>query len=301
MILDSTTKVARIVLGEGKTTNDCDVVTSYADFSLDASIFQWGNQNTHSNGTTPVVIVAAPTVGFQRQIKEVRLFNNDTVSHTVSLQLYDGTTVWIVGPSKQLIPPNGSFIYTPDTPADANSSLWNAGYVTALDASLSIISGSIGVETLAASALFGNPTGSAARPAAIGVGAGLAIAANTLVAQWNGGTVSALATSITISSGTIAAVSVGSGASLYNNLTVSRGLGPTYTNTQGKPIFVSAAFHSSAAATFQVIVDGVVIQSIDQVTAAAVTALNFIVPIGKTYGIALSTGTGFVDQWFELY
>jgi hypothetical protein len=115
MNLDSTTKVLRIVLGEVKTTNDCDVTTAWAESGL--GNFTLGNTNIKSNGTTPVVVVAAPANSLQRQVKEVRLFNNDTVSHTVILQLYDGTNTWVISPSDLTVPPNGAFIYTPDSTA----------------------------------------------------------------------------------------------------------------------------------------------------------------------------------------
>jgi hypothetical protein len=112
MILDSTTKQLRIVLGEAKTTTDCDIVSTWAEVS--ASSFMGGNTNIHSNGTTPVVVVDVPSSGaVQRDVREVRLFNNDTVTHTVTLQLYDGVTVWVIAPAKVSVPANGTFVYTP--------------------------------------------------------------------------------------------------------------------------------------------------------------------------------------------
>jgi hypothetical protein len=116
MNLDTTTKELQIVLGEAAATNNCNVVTAYADY-LPPSTFTFGNNNANTNGTTPVVVVAAPTNGAQRQVKEVRLFNNDTVTHTVTLQLYDGTDTWIIGPSALTVGPDGSFVYTPETGA----------------------------------------------------------------------------------------------------------------------------------------------------------------------------------------
>lgn len=121
MNLDTTLKVLQIVLGEAKTTNDCDITTSYADST--SSSFTLGNNNVKSNGTTVVTVVAAPgDSATQRQVKEVRLFNNDTVSHTVTLQLYDGTSTWIIGPGKQTVPGGASFIYTPDSAVGASGS-----------------------------------------------------------------------------------------------------------------------------------------------------------------------------------
>ncbi len=123
MILDTTSKEMRIVLGEGKTTNDCDVVTSYADCGVSFGTFVFGNQNTLTNGTTPVVVVAAPDALYQRQVKEIRLFNNDTVTHTVTLQLYDGTDTWIVAPSALSVAPGGSYVYTPDVTTDGTGTV----------------------------------------------------------------------------------------------------------------------------------------------------------------------------------
>jgi hypothetical protein len=115
MNLDTTLKVLRIVLGEAKTTNDCDITASYADSMINN--FSLGNQNEKSNGTTPVIVVAAPVTDAPRQVKEIRLFNNDTVPHTVTLQLFDGTNTWIVGTTATAdpVPVGGSFVYTPES------------------------------------------------------------------------------------------------------------------------------------------------------------------------------------------
>lgn len=114
MILDTTTKQLRIVLGEAHTTNPCKIVTSWATTS--ANSWAGGNTNINSNGTTPVVVVGSPAAaGIVVDVHEVRLFNADTVPHTVTLQLYDGTNVWQVAPALQTVPANGSFVYTPSS------------------------------------------------------------------------------------------------------------------------------------------------------------------------------------------
>ena len=123
MNLDATTKSLQIVLGEAKTTNNCTVVAAYADYSPSFSLFDLGNQNTLTNGTAPVTVVAAPFAQYQRQVKEIRLFNNDTVTHTVTLQLFDGTNTWIIAPSVVSVPANGSFVYTPEAGVAAGGSV----------------------------------------------------------------------------------------------------------------------------------------------------------------------------------
>lgn len=111
MNLDST-KTLEIVLGEAMTTSDCDVTASFANATT--NIFNLGEQNTKTDGTTPVTVVNAPPGGLVCQVKEIRCFNSDTVPHNVTLQLFDGTDTWIVDQSG-VIQPGRSYVYTPDT------------------------------------------------------------------------------------------------------------------------------------------------------------------------------------------
>lgn len=118
MNLDSTLKLLQVVLGEAMVTSHCDVVSAYADST--STVFSLQNTNIKTNGTTPVTAVAAPPTSFQRQVKEVRVFNNDTVTHTITLQLYDGTNTWIIW--RQSVAANASFAYTPDVGVTTSSS-----------------------------------------------------------------------------------------------------------------------------------------------------------------------------------
>ena len=114
MILDTTSKVLRIVLAEAEVTNPCPIVSSWAEVA--STVFLPGNTNINSNGTTPVVAVGPPSNStVARDVHEVRLFNADTVTHTVTLQLFDGTTAWPIAPAVVTVPPNGAFVYTPET------------------------------------------------------------------------------------------------------------------------------------------------------------------------------------------
>ena len=110
MILDTTSKTMQIVLAEAKTTNNCNITAAYVDVTTTA--FTPGNNNVESNGTSPVTVVAAPSASTQRQVKEIWLYNNDTVTHNVILQLYDGSNTWIL--EQVGVAPEGSFRYTPD-------------------------------------------------------------------------------------------------------------------------------------------------------------------------------------------
>lgn len=115
MILSGTNQVAQIVLGEGQTTNPCEVTTSWAEMQA-PSTFQQGSDLVATNGVTPVTVVPAPSAaGLTRDVREVRLFNADTVTHTVSLQIFDGSATWRVAPAKVSVAANGAFVYTPQS------------------------------------------------------------------------------------------------------------------------------------------------------------------------------------------
>jgi hypothetical protein len=109
MILDSSTRSLQIKLGEAMVTTHCDIVVCWAATS--AAVFAPAADQTASNGTTAVTVVAGPTDGTVRQVSEVRLFNNDTVTHLVTLQLLDGAQVRII--RKLSVLTGEHFVYTP--------------------------------------------------------------------------------------------------------------------------------------------------------------------------------------------
>lgn len=109
MILDSTVRSIQLKLLEAKTTTDCDISASYADQTTTA--FSPGANTLVSNGTTVVTVVAAPGASTQRQVKEIRLHNNDTVSHTVILYFNDNSTLRIM--KTRVISAGQDFVYMP--------------------------------------------------------------------------------------------------------------------------------------------------------------------------------------------
>src|ERR1035437_4125764 len=115
MYLDATNKSISVVLGEARGAADCDITVSYED--LTPTTFVSGAADLVSNGTTPVVIVAAPAAATQRRVREFNLYNNDNIFHTVTVYYVDGASqrvIWsgVLGPSKIL---------------NYNSGVWNNG------------------------------------------------------------------------------------------------------------------------------------------------------------------------------
>jgi hypothetical protein len=111
MNLTTTTQSLRIVLGEAKVTTDCDITAAWGDATVP---FVLGATQGTSNGTTPVTAVAAPASNVQRQVKEIRLHNNDTIAHTVTLQFDNNGTISILdGPVTVAV--GGNYVYTPSS------------------------------------------------------------------------------------------------------------------------------------------------------------------------------------------
>lgn len=117
MNLDTVDKSLEIILGEAKTTTDCDITASYADNTQ--YNFLLVENDTVSNGTTAVTVVAAPAFDTQRQVKEVRIHNNDTVTHQVTLRLNNAGTFRIIGTAS--VGSGGDCLYTPETEMTVSS------------------------------------------------------------------------------------------------------------------------------------------------------------------------------------
>ena len=85
IVLDSTSKSIRGVLGAAHTTNPVDFTVTYADST--ASSFTEASAVAQSNGTTNTEILAAPASSTQRVIKSITVWNHDTVDQLVTLYL----------------------------------------------------------------------------------------------------------------------------------------------------------------------------------------------------------------------
>ena len=85
----------------------------------------------------------------------------------------------------------------------------------------------------------------------------------------------------------------------WSDVTASRALGTTYTNSTGKPIQVMMNYNgtSSTSRTLTAVVNGTTIMSVT--TNYICPTLNFIVPSGATYSITSSGGL-LLGLWSEL-
>jgi len=115
MILNTTLKSIRVVLAEATVTNECDITASWGDYAQ--TQFLPGSADGATSGATPVTIVGAPGLNEQRVVQEITVYNRDTVTHTISLQLLNNATVRVF--RHQEIPVGGMLIYSPNGGEDA--------------------------------------------------------------------------------------------------------------------------------------------------------------------------------------
>jgi hypothetical protein len=94
MILDATTKSLEVKLGGSVTSNQLPVMVSYADITTTTMI--GGEYDIVTNDTTAVPILAAPGVSTQRQVKNITIYNADTVDASVIVQLNNNGTARII-------------------------------------------------------------------------------------------------------------------------------------------------------------------------------------------------------------
>lgn len=110
MILDSTTKRIRAYLAGAPTTQP-DWITSWADHNLTTHAFTPGHSFGVMTGTTPVVLIAPPASGFQRQAKLIGIYNRDVANVTTTVEVDDGTSQrkWV----RALLEPDWSLQWEP--------------------------------------------------------------------------------------------------------------------------------------------------------------------------------------------
>lgn len=94
LILDSTSKSLRAVLGESIATSQVDFTVHYADTTTTA--ITEGNSVAVSNGVTNVEIAPAPASLTRRVIRNITAYNADTVSHSVSIMVRDTATDYLI-------------------------------------------------------------------------------------------------------------------------------------------------------------------------------------------------------------
>jgi hypothetical protein len=89
----------------------------------------------------------------------------------------------------------------------------------------------------------------------------------------------------------------------WQNVTASRAIATTYTNSTGRPIQLSVAVAINAASAWiNLVVDGNTIALSAGTYAAGARAeiTGVVIPAGSAYSVTVSAGTATIQTWFEL-
>lgn len=94
IILSETTDNLQIVLAGSVTTNQLQCTTSWRDRT--STTFVAGRTVINTNNTTDVTIAAAPAASTQRVIDFINIYNNDTVTQTLTVKIDANGTEYIL-------------------------------------------------------------------------------------------------------------------------------------------------------------------------------------------------------------
>ena len=155
---------------------------------------------------------------------------------------------------------------------------------------------------------------------------GLTISGTTLVSPWLAGTVSAVSGAV-VSGGVLIAANINGSATqpfsvsgattsgqavnlaqlnglfgTYNNAASGRAFGTVWTNTTGRPMWVSAGGSANGSNTnLNGTINGVEVQQYQVSTASIVTSISMVVPAGATYQIYYTGASVNLQFWAEVY
>ena len=252
-----------------------DTITALAPLSMNTyaagQVFRFiaAGANTTTGVTLNINSIGAKSI---TKNGTTALAASDIPSGSLVTVNYDGTQFQLVAPAS--VPANVSSFTagtTGLTPSTATT-----GAVT-LAGTLNVANGGTGSTTLTAnSVVLGNGTS--------------ALSANLIAPSTSGNVLTSNGTTWTSAS----PVGLGVGQS-YSNVTSSRVLSTTYTNSTGKPIFVSVLCGGNA--TTSAYVNGAEIQRSTFTTTNTNTNVAFIVPNGLTYSVTSGAG---ILLWTEL-
>jgi len=94
MLIDGTSDKIQFVLGGAVTTTQLPFTVDYNNYTTSAVTLN--TVNGTSNNTTAVDLVTSPSASQQNELRYCSIYNSDTASATVKIQIYDGSSTRIV-------------------------------------------------------------------------------------------------------------------------------------------------------------------------------------------------------------
>jgi hypothetical protein len=98
IVLDASTKSLEVILLAAHTTNALPIIAGYAELGAAGAWSGIHQVETATNGTTAVTVITAPngSTVTRRDIKYLRMFNADSVTHSVTLRVDVSGTPYVV-------------------------------------------------------------------------------------------------------------------------------------------------------------------------------------------------------------
>lgn len=94
LVLNTTTRTIQVVLAGTVATRQLPITAAFRD--INSTDYIPGPTALLTNNTTPVDAIPAPASGTQRVIDYLSIYNDDTVTHTVSVRLNDNGTTYLM-------------------------------------------------------------------------------------------------------------------------------------------------------------------------------------------------------------
>lgn len=98
LVLDSTTQSIRAKFSTAISTSQIDFTVHYADVETTTSSLTEGSNLKNTSGEsvdTFFSVLSAPSSGYKRVVRNITIYNGDTVSHDVSLSIYNSTSDFV--------------------------------------------------------------------------------------------------------------------------------------------------------------------------------------------------------------
>lgn len=112
LILGSTLRSIKAVLGGAVTTNQLDCTSQFRDIRDSKTSVSWGSHVVNTNNTTAVTITPAPSSGVNREIFTITVYNKDTAAATLTIYYDDNGTTYTV--FKSTLSVGDTVIYSAD-------------------------------------------------------------------------------------------------------------------------------------------------------------------------------------------
>lgn len=98
LVLDSTTQSIRAKFSTAISTSQVDFTVHYADVDATSGTLTEGSNLKNTSGETANTffsVLSSPSSGYKRVLRNITIYNGDTVSHDVSLSIYNSTSDFV--------------------------------------------------------------------------------------------------------------------------------------------------------------------------------------------------------------